>query len=472
MSEPVPWRGLHPASPLINLLPRLWGIVTAYWPLLFAVYLGNARRPETAVALFDLAIVGVVFLLGLMGSLIHALTLRWRVVDGRLEVRSGWFSLQERAISRDRVQNVEIVQGPLLRLAGLVDVRIDTASGTEVEGLLSALSHADAQMLVAALRPAASAPTAAPPPEETVTSAGPVELLVQGALSPGGGALAVIAGLTLDLWGPQPGDPAIGVDRALFSGVRGLAILAAMVSAGWLLGVARVFVRHWGFRIVRQAGRLTAEEGLFTRRKVELPPERVQIASVTQTWLRRRLGVVWLQLETAAARTEAGGIERAQVGAPIPQADAGRVLRAAMPGIDLDPFGPLAPPAQLALRRELVSTSLFWVVVTGVSVGALGAWGAAALAGWAFDLGRAALSWRGQGWGVTPRTIAVRRGYFWQTIVAMPRSKLQSVEVSQGPLLRRWGLSALTVRGAGAVVALPLLETAVAERLADELSGA
>ena len=232
----VPWRGLHWASPLVNLLPRLWGLVRAYWPLLLALFLGNARRPEAAVALFDLVIVGGLFMLGVGGSLVHAWTLRWRVVDGRLELRTGLINRQERAISRDRVQNIEIVRGPILRLTGLVDVRIETASGTEVEGLLSALSEDDAQVLVAALRPGTPTASVAAPHEEPLTATGLTELIVHGALSPGGGAIAVLAGLTLDWWGPQPGDPTPGVDREALVGLRGLADGSALIEPGAFLG--------------------------------------------------------------------------------------------------------------------------------------------------------------------------------------------------------------------------------------------
>jgi membrane protein YdbS with pleckstrin-like domain len=56
--------------------------------------------------------------------------LRWYVVTDRsLRIRSGIVKLQEQTMSFANVQQVEVRQGPLQRLLGLADVRVQTAGG-------------------------------------------------------------------------------------------------------------------------------------------------------------------------------------------------------------------------------------------------------------------------------------------------------------------------------------------------------
>jgi membrane protein YdbS with pleckstrin-like domain len=43
----------------------------------------------------------------------------------------------------------------------------------------------------------------------------------------------------------------------------------------------------------------------------------------------------------------------------------------------------------------------------------------------------------------------IRRGVYWRTITNVPRSRVQHMDVSQGPLERRYGLGTLTIYTAG-----------------------
>lgn len=45
--------------------------------------------------------------------------------------------------------------------------------------------------------------------------------------------------------------------------------------------------------------------------------------------------------------------------------------------------------------------------------------------------------------------IEIRRGVVWRTVISVPRSRVQHIDVSQGPLERRYGLGTLSVYTAG-----------------------
>lgn len=50
---------------------------------------------------------------------------------------------------------------------------------------------------------------------------------------------------------------------------------------------------------------------------------------------------------------------------------------------------------------------------------------------------------------VTELGIEIRKGVIWRRVISVPRSRIQHTDVSQGPVLRRFGLALLTIHTAG-----------------------
>ena len=116
------WRGLEPASLLINLLPDLWRTVRSGWPLLLAIVVGGGARSAV-----DLGFLALFLGLSLGRTIIHFLTLRFRLNNGKLEIQSGLLGRRNRVIEPAHIQNTELVQNPFHRVFGLVELRIETA---------------------------------------------------------------------------------------------------------------------------------------------------------------------------------------------------------------------------------------------------------------------------------------------------------------------------------------------------------
>lgn len=73
---------------------------------------------------------------------------------------------------------------------------------------------------------------------------------------------------------------------------------------------------------------------------------------------------------------------------------------------------------------------------------------------------------------VDGRGIEIWSGVVWRAAVAVPRSRVQHIDVSQGPIERPWGLATLSIHTAGtrhAKVDLPGLDHAVALAVRDAL---
>ena len=83
-----------------------------------------------------------------------------------------------------------------------------------------------------------------------------------------------------------------------------------------------------------------------------------------------------------------------------------------------------------------------------------------------------ARAYRHTSYRVDDQGIEIRRGVFWRAILNVPRSRVQHIDVSQGPLERRYGLGTLVIYTAGtdhAKVALGGLEHGRAMQLRAQL---
>src|SRR5262245_2434568 len=232
----VPWRHVHPASFAVNLVPRAWGLLRSAWPLLLAALWGGRSREGLA----NLATLVVFFAMALASSVVHMLTLRYRVAAGRLEIRSGLLARQVRSIALERIQNVVVVRNVYHRLSGLCEVRVETASGREVEGLLSAVSFAEAERLTAELSSGGPAHHADEAPGEILVDNGPVDLVWSGLADLRVASVAVVLGLLAELL-PQGGPDAARFAEQ-FTGPIGVALVIALVSGTWIVGIGSAVV--------------------------------------------------------------------------------------------------------------------------------------------------------------------------------------------------------------------------------------
>jgi membrane protein YdbS with pleckstrin-like domain len=82
------------------------------------------------------------------------------------------------------------------------------------------------------------------------------------------------------------------------------------------------------------------------------------------------------------------------------------------------------------------------------------------------------LEYRHSRYRVDDELIEIERGVVFRTAIAVPRSRVQHLDVTQGPLMRRYGLAQLSIYTAGAEfsqVALGGLAFEVAHALRDRL---
>jgi membrane protein YdbS with pleckstrin-like domain len=136
------------------------------------------------------------------------------------------------------------------------------------------------------------------------------------------------------------------------------------------------------------------------------------------------------------------------------------------------------PPGLLRMRRLLlVAWTGVLTVATGLLPGLLAgpAWAAFALlplacAAWGWRLlGRNWRSWR---YAERADDLLISRGVLWREETVVPYGRMQLVEVTSGPVERRFGLATVQLHTAAAATdaTIPGLDPAEAERLRDRLT--
>ncbi|MFE2325100.1 PH domain-containing protein [Streptomyces sp. NPDC059385] len=136
------------------------------------------------------------------------------------------------------------------------------------------------------------------------------------------------------------------------------------------------------------------------------------------------------------------------------------------------------PGGLLVMRRMLLA---MWTVLLAAATGVLAAlsagpawaglalvWPAAAVWGWVL-LGRNWRSWR---YAERADDLLISRGVLWREETVVPYGRMQLVEVTSGPLERRFGLASVQLHTAAAATdaKIPGLAPAEAERLRDRLT--
>ena len=362
------------------------------WPLLLLVVVGGSSSEDFALA--DFAWVGLFLLSGVGSTVVHYLTLRYRVNGNKLEIKQGLLNRQARVIDPARIQNVGEVRNIFHNLTGLVEVRIETAGDVRTEGVLSALSVQNANGLIAALEAARGrAPRVRPEeePEQPLLALGLGELLAFGLSKASIGLVAVVLAVGLEVIPLfSPAETASTLENLSPLAVVGGLLLTLVLS--WLGSACLSVVRHFRYTLRREPDpdprqvALASKEGLFTTRRMRVPLSKVQLVLADEPVLRRAMGFGTLNVETAGLGSIQEGVSAAELVVPmVDREELPGLTQVALPGLDVNPWRVALNPAHpRALYRMMVSgtlqgfgLSVLAVWATSWMVRAVGPWGLA-----------------------------------------------------------------------------------------------
>lgn len=256
---------VHPVREVLRFLPVLLGLFLA----------GSAGGGP------PLHYLGV--LIPIVLGVLRYLTTRFRVADGRVELRRGLLNRHVLSTPRDRVRTVDLTSTLIHRALGLTTVRIGTGTGgsddgdLDLDGLpVERARELRRELLREATDPDALAPGDPPSAPEPLVVFDPSWLRF--APFTGAGlivAAAVFGGLSqllnvTDSWErvdvssvPVPSELAVvGIVLVLLLLVIPISVIGYLIT-------------NWGFRLTRSDGSWHVSRGLLTTRETSLDEERV-----------------------------------------------------------------------------------------------------------------------------------------------------------------------------------------------------
>lgn len=424
-------RRLHHAAVVID------GLRSALQLFVGVVLVAIVRGTSPGLA-FVLALAGIAAGMG-MGYARWRRTTYW-LDGGSLHYRSGVFTPDEKIVPRARVQSVDTATGPLQRLFGVVEARVQVPGASDQDEIvLAAVEHEEA----ARLRLALGQPAPAEPDERVVL--GVRGLLLSALTGPQiSVALSAVAGIYALL------NNVVDVERdgsGLLSQLNSLGAIAlaaaGLLGAAYVLSFLAAIVVFAGFEVERDAQVLRIRSGLLARRAISIPLERVDGIVIVEGLARGPLGLAALRLESAAH-----GGERAAGRTLLPlvrRSEAQNVIARLVPALALAP-GVLERPPRRALRRFVlvpVAAGLLGGAVA-VLVLASAAWPAVPVLALAGALA-GVRAHRASGVGLADDVVVVREARLARRTLLARRRRLQEHSMSHTPLQERAALADLSV---------------------------
>ena len=434
------WHRLHPATPLLRggfaFVAILGFVVLNLRDVLIQLVIGGPDYGQDPVewvvsngyAAGVLGIIAVGLLLFIAGFYVSWRMHTFRITDELVEVRSGILFRTNRRGRLDRIQGVNMSRPFLARLFGAAKLEVNVA-GHDANVQLAYLGSNAADelrreiLLLASGTRSEAAPAAAGASgsllekrarellaPELDPDLAPVESVVQMHLGRLLGSL-LLSNITLALI-------IIAIAIITFISTTGrFFLLFALVPTiiGMFSYYFRRFTRSVRYSIAATDDGIRIGFGLLSTSNETLPPGRIHAIEVRQPLLWRPFGWWEIRINRAASSTGRGGARQAETTVlPVGnRADVRKVMALVLPGLDD------------ATAATLES----------------GMTGRGTANGFTSSPRRAVVlrpfSWRRNAFALTEDLVLLRRGAVWRQLDIVPRARLQSLGLHQGPL-QRW----------------------------------
>jgi putative membrane protein len=407
-------------------------------------------------------------------------------------IKHGVLSRNQRNIPIERVQNVDITQNFLQQMLNIAKVEIQTAGGTETEGLLEYVSKKDAEEIRDVIRQYQNIIEQEKEDEKAVTVENDLqtedELIDQETNSEqnttpnysylnrkenGEKELFKMSIRELVTYGMLRFRPLVLVgifillqylnvfpslmeDVESYLDVESLkeldvtmiviyAILFLLLTMflSWIADILLTVNQFYDFRLSLEGNKLHTEYGLLGKRKGTIPLKKLQSVTMTSNFITRKLNLYSLRLQTAGL-----GVRKSMPEIAVPLASYNRVQELAH-GIrnfqDPVDFKHVSP---LTIRRAMFRYSMALLPILALGL-YLTTWMALLLILTPLLYYAAVLRYQYRGYAIQDENILIKQGFFFQRISIIPIQKIQTLHIVETYFQRRLGLATINVDTAG-----------------------
>ncbi len=433
MSEP---KRLHPIAILFNIFKTIKELIV---PIVFFTVLPgrDIGLPEYIRWL----IFGGICLIVIALAVISWLRFTYRVEDGELKIESGVFVRKNRYIRFERIHSVDLSEGIIQRLFGLVKVNIETAGGAQSEAVLSAIHKDEAEQLNGYLLEAKKSKSIM----EQESNENQVddeishimyrqsflELFLMSATS--GAVGVVLSGMAAFL---SQFDEMIPYER-LFGQSKemlelGTVLLVSLVIAGiFLIYVAAVLImmlKYAHFTVENKDGELVISRGLLEKRQLTIPLGKIQGIRIIENVVRQPLGYATVCLEYAGGSLKEKESLTVMLFPLIKKNRIQERLELLIPNYQSNLS--LIPLPIKAYPRYAFRQCIFYIPIVIACIYFLNPWGYASLLLLPMGFGWAYLQYKAAGWNINDSQLTIRSRFLSKQTLLMHKNKIQSIESS------------------------------------------
>lgn len=460
----------------VVMVQTLFSLLKTLWPLLIVLLLRD--KPEEAQRKFSAyEIIGVVVaVMTILLSLLNFFFFRFYIESGELIVKSGWLKKQTKVIPLRNIQTVNVEQGFLHQLLGIVKLSVDTAGSEKTELKIEALSKEMAEALRAQLLQqniVDSDEEIVAPQTTPFIQLGDKDLLKLCLTANHLEAFFVLLFFGIGLLDnlKSIGRDAIdSVENSVpsLSAYSLLFLSLALLMVTLVFSMGRVFFRYYNYRVTMMERGLHIKSGLTNVKERVLPLRKVQYITWQRSWLRRLIRFWVLEYHTAGNDEGERSKNNDDIKVPVTrEVFLPQLVQTYAPFPELTDETPVRMHSSYVVRR-LLMIGLLPVLVLMAAAYFFFHYIAWWLLAWTVLAGLYA--WLAQRkfclWAL-PDVAFIRKGHFGEEYTLLQWRKLQQVEVSQSIFQKRKGLATLYLHTAAGSVRLFFIPLQAAQQIAD-----
>lgn len=222
-------------------------------------------------------------------------------------------------------------------------------------------------------------------------------------------------------------------------------LLLILVSVG--LGIVRTFVKYGDFQITSDDKRIYITKGMLEKTSFSIQKDRVQAVKITQSLMKRMLGLTEVELTTAGSLGEANQ-EINTLYPFLPVKEAYRIIEDILPSYHVTEEMQRLP--QKALWLRLLTPSWLWIIVTGVLAyfkpvlfGVEQAWWTMSLLLLGLILTGRVVNFYHTRYVLNNQFIQLRSGALTSTLFLSKREKVIEIKITRHALQRKLGLASI-----------------------------
>jgi len=436
----------HPAAAITRLITVIRQNLVTFVLILFFGLRGSDNE-------YTLLVFLAVLLFALVYGIVSWWQYRFRIVDGELHIEYGVFIRQKLYLNRERIQVIDITEGLIQRMFGLVKMDIKTAgSGTE-KASISAIARNEALEIQRLLRKKDEEPEknlSEQPSEEkasaVISKKLPFKDLILAALTSGSiGIIASIVGAVSSQLDQFLNEETLAYIYDILPGFNNIFLISIVVITllviSWILSFLGVIFQDAEFNVEKNDRELKITKGLFERKHATIPLNRIQAVRFVEGPIRLPFNYGMLYVESAGFQQDKS---RSVVLFPlIRKQDVSDFLDNFLPDFHFQEI--TSKPSKRSIYRYLRRPN--YLIIPSVILAAV-FFSKSMLWFMLLVLPATYLSWRSyeeSGVAVGSEDMLIRERFFSRITTLLKRNRVQAADISQNPFQVRKDLSDYSV---------------------------